>query len=569
MALHAEFSRRPVRNYFSLREQLRLLMLVLPLGLVIVLITKFSKPETVAPFFAEAGLQTHYTQSSFADSRPSPNVDTRPALFPGVRPESLATIQDNSYFRNIEKDAWFHFLEILQQSSRERLAAQSIVVEYAQLIDQPDVYRGTAITVSGRARQIEKQTPAANHLGLQTYYRVVIQPDHGVPWPFIVYCLELPPTLAEGDHLSPPVMATGLFFKKLSYRWQDGLGTAPVILAKDVQPIDVSTGLVTDVQKQSAAFSKPSKSTIAITNSENSAPSFSAAKDPLLGKTVLKELRVDLEMLNQIEHRGRIRAEEKGVFYTILAAMNHIDELELIRIALNNLAIVHAEWEHRLNNSESEADESLAKEVLRRLDEGHYSVAPLFNEPQYHIGRLFVFDGIARRALRIEVQSEKVGASYGLDHYYEIDMFTSDSQNYPLVFCVRELPEGFPIGSSLHVPVRIAGFFFKDWLYRSRRPAEGQQSIGAATTGRAQYAPLLIGRAPVLLAFVQQGESVSQYLLAGLFVVTLAGIWGVALYVSRGDRRFSQTKLAAKFSLSAGQSLNGLNVPTAGEPMKE
>ena len=40
--------------------------------------------------------------------------------------------------------------------------------------------------------------------------------------------------MRPGEDPSQPIVATGLFFKDLSYRWQDGLGIAPVVLAKDV-----------------------------------------------------------------------------------------------------------------------------------------------------------------------------------------------------------------------------------------------------------------------------------------------------------------------------------------------
>ena len=54
-----------------------------------------------------------------------------------------------------------------------------------------------------------------------------------------MYCLELPEDFPESDDPAIDVTATGYFFKNLSYRWQDGLGIAPVILAKSVT-IDAS-----------------------------------------------------------------------------------------------------------------------------------------------------------------------------------------------------------------------------------------------------------------------------------------------------------------------------------------
>jgi hypothetical protein len=123
---------------------------------------------------------------------------------------------------------------------------------------------------------------------------------------------------------------------------------------------------------------------------------------------------------------------------------------------------------------------------------------------------------------------------------------------------VRELPPGFPTGGTIHVPVRIAGFFFKDWLYHTR---------GAANGGNAQYAPLLIGRAPLVLA-TDQGRGAAQFALGGMFVVALAGVWALVAWYARGDRRF-QERISASFSPPPGQSLNDLNLSAADQPMKE
>ena len=90
------------------------------------------------------------------------------------------------------------------------------------------------MTVRGTVRQVTKQTPAENDVGLQSYYRLVVQPSDGTVWPFFVYCLELPEDFAESRRPAIDVTATGYFFKNLSYRWQDGLGIAPVVLAKTV-----------------------------------------------------------------------------------------------------------------------------------------------------------------------------------------------------------------------------------------------------------------------------------------------------------------------------------------------
>ena len=203
-------------------------------------------------------------------------------------------------------------------------------------------------------------------------------------------------------------------------------------------------------------------------------------------------------------------------------------------------------------------------------------MTPLFNDARQQQGRLFVFDGTARRVVRVEVGSQSDGGPsdiadrFGFDHYYEMEVFTEDSQNHPLVFCVRELPDGFPIGDSLHEPVRVAGFFFKDWLYRARDAAtDDAQDVSDKMVGNvdpSRYAPLLIGRGPLRLPPERGGSSLSPYVGGGLFLLGLAGIWIAAVVYARSDRQFRRRTPAVDLSLPAGQSLNDLNLAAADRP---
>ena len=94
---------------------------------------------------------------------------------------------------------------------------------------------------------------------------------------------------------------------------------------------------------------------------------------------------------------------------------------------------------------------------------------------------------------------------------------------------------------TLDVPVHVAGFFFKDWLYRTRHSgdATGWQRH-RVTLGQPQYAPLLIGaRTDGAGSRRSKGNGGTGQLVGGvLFVLALAGIWGVARWFARGDRRF-------------------------------
>jgi hypothetical protein len=293
-----------------------------------------------------------------------------------------------------------------------------------------------------------------------------------------------------------------------------------------------------------------------------------------VGKSLLGRLGVDVGLLDDVQSRGTIRAAEQEPFYQLLRAAGRIDATQLVRAAQDNLAAMRMRWVHELSSSPSDAKWALAQEVIRRADEGRYSVAPLFNEPQQNIGELAMFDGIARRVVRVDVGTRPDGSGpsevaqrFGFREYYEMEIFTDDSQNYPLVFCVRELPPGVPTGGALDVPVRVAGFFFKDWMYTTRGTRKVEDREVDANASRAQFAPLLIGRGPAVLQIEHSSSQLTQWLLGGTFLLALAGIWATAWWFARGDRQFAATNRGAELSPPAGQFLKDLNVPDEILPM--
>ena len=156
--------------------------------------------------------------------------------------EGLAQVKDNTYFRPVERQAWFSLFARWQQPDDAHLTSETLgKVSYAQLLQQPEVYRGRIITILGKVLREEVEQPAENQLGIDSYHRLWIQPQGGGQWPFVVYCLKLPTDFPRGESPGVPVSVTGFFFKNWSYAYEDGLGLAPVVLASKL-----------DWQKQSA-----------------------------------------------------------------------------------------------------------------------------------------------------------------------------------------------------------------------------------------------------------------------------------------------------------------------------
>ena len=224
-------------------------MLLVALGLVIATMRQLNKPSTARRLGALFGTPAAITQQESGQQfvigvaeisdPPTPVVQQMRAAEPvgsahtssdnttSTQSESLAEVRDNTYFRPAETEAWFGLFERLRLMDDQQLRASSLgELTYAQLLKQPQVYRGKVVTIRGTLRREEIEHPPDNEQGIEVYHRLVVQPRGGGHWPFVVYCLELPSGFPRGDNLQAVVAVTGFFFKNWSYAWQDGLGIA-------------------------------------------------------------------------------------------------------------------------------------------------------------------------------------------------------------------------------------------------------------------------------------------------------------------------------------------------------
>ena len=147
----------------------------------------------------------------------------------------LSQVKDKTYFRPAEQQAWFHLIGRLQETSAKDLAKDSLgEISLAQLLKQPDEYRGRVISLLGTALREEIANPGENSLGLESYHRLWIQPLGGGNIPFVVYCLTLPESFPRGDKIKAPLNLSGYFFKNWSYSWDEGLALAPILVTKTI-----------------------------------------------------------------------------------------------------------------------------------------------------------------------------------------------------------------------------------------------------------------------------------------------------------------------------------------------
>lgn len=271
-------------------------------------------------------------------------------------------------------------------------------------------------------------------------------------------------------------------------------------------------------------------------------PTTTAGANHSFGRAVLGGLGFDVSLLDDIRNRGPIRSQEREAFYQMLSATNRIGSNQLIRSANRALAEVAAEWQAESNATTQRS--LMAREVVRQAGEGRYSVAPLFNDSNNQIGNLVALEGVVRRAVKIDIDTlpngrpSDVSRRFGIGHYFELDLFTADSQDYPIVFCTPELSADFPLGSKLHEPVQLAGFFFKSWRHHTRQTA--------GDDNRQQLAPLLLGPMPLRIETTAKPSSKLYSIGASaIFVLALAGVWLAARWTSRGDAKFQKRENVA------------------------
>lgn len=283
------------------------------------------------------------------------------------------------------------------------------------------------------------------------------------------------------------------------------------------------------------------------------------------GQSILGGLGVDIAALSRVRDGGPLRAEDSTPFYDVLSSMRKIGTHQLGRFAQGNLQRYAEQWEQA---DSDKARRALTAEVRSVTSEGRYPIAPLFNDAVRQRGELYLLEGLCRRCVAIETAAaagsgQGVSGRYGVSRYYELEVFTPDSRNLPIVFCSLEVPEGFPQGDNLSVPVRVAGFFLKRWAYLTRQQtADGYD--------KAQLAPLLIGRAPIALVEPPGDSRWASLAVGGAFVLALGVVWWTVWRAARGDARFEQAarrRMAPPVDPAGLASLSDIDVD--GTPRKD
>ncbi len=278
--------------------------------------------------------------------------------------------------------------------------------------------------------------------------------------------------------------------------------------------------------------------------------------------SLLGDLKMDVGLLETIQNSKPLRGEEYEAFYQMLAAAGRTAAGELSRRAYNQL--VHDAKQLGDKQREIEAaglplseDDRIEEAVLEtRLDymrkNASHPFVPLVEHPDRFNGELIMLRGTAYRIVKVRINESEIRKRFGIDHYYQIDMRvnlehkvklitsrTAEGEEdkireekivtqHPATFCALSLPPGMPTGDHLLEPIRVAGFYFKNWQYQTAE-MRGDQAAE-------RVAPMLIGRAPVWdVRKPSELEKYGGFIVGILFLLVLLGIWGIVWWTGRSD----------------------------------
>ena len=157
---------------------------------------------------------------------------------PGVVPQYLEAIRDDTVFRSEESDAWFNLLGALKACDEPTIKTKSVgPATFAQLYRQSGHYRGLVVSSAGVVRRVEHFKLPTPRDGIEGYYRLAFSPNDYISKVMIVYCLSLPEGFPAKVKMEEAVDLEGIFFKR--WLWLDEAGTdlytSPLLLAKTVE----------------------------------------------------------------------------------------------------------------------------------------------------------------------------------------------------------------------------------------------------------------------------------------------------------------------------------------------
>ncbi|MBI1247347.1 hypothetical protein GC197_05810 [bacterium] len=224
----------------------------------------------------------------------------------------------------------------------------------------------------------------------------------------------------------------------------------------------------------------------------------------------LSQQGMDISELSQIRDRTKFEGMEREPFYQMMTAVSRMP----------------------FDEQTPTVGQSVSELMLLPKD-------GLMVAPEKYRGEFLHLSGLCRRITRIEIDDEDIRDRFGIDHYFELSIFVpipapivsqrpgdeesrrEFSNDYPVLVCVPNLPQGLAVGDQLHASVQVTGAFFKLWAYRTPFMSRGDYN-------RRQISPLLIA-ASVQNSTGGAGFETNQFAMAMLIILIIVVGMGIAL----------------------------------------
>lgn len=182
-------------------------------------------------------------------------------------------------------------------------------------------------------------------------------------------------------------------------------------------------------------------------------------------------------------------------------------------------------------------------------------IADLMAKPEPFIGSRMKLSGVVRRIAKILVDEPDLQSRFGIDHYYEMNVYVpvgdkiiqlgtaADGQeplqyrnNFPVTVLMIELPPGLTEGEDVYETIDCEALFFKVWSYRSTRTDQAE---------KLQPAPLFLGLR--IVKEIREGRPANMLadIVVGGAIVLAVLVVAVMIFIFRRSDRGGVVRRAA------------------------
>ncbi len=165
---------------------------------------------------------------------------TKPVL-EALDEAAMDRVVDGSVWRSADFDAFYRLLdrathESVTESSN-KASSPAVRVGVVPLLQQPAVFRGQRVRISGTVARAQRITARENNFGIVDYWQLWIRPGNGVDRPLVAIVPRVSDAIAAVDsdatlEAGPTAELVGTFIKRLAYQSSAGADLAPVIIGR-------------------------------------------------------------------------------------------------------------------------------------------------------------------------------------------------------------------------------------------------------------------------------------------------------------------------------------------------